>query len=75
MVKLVERASDRILGMFVPKLSAQADPCYTCSPVGGYQWGAYCYCARSTKFYQRFKCGRCGWVSEGCKPRYVGVSC
>lgn len=76
MIKLVERAGDRLLGMVVPKLSAAADPCYSCSPIGGVYWGTTCLCdtVHKYKFRWRQHCTSCGWVDDGCQP-YSPYNC
>ena len=68
MVDLLERASDRLLNIFAPKVEAQADPCNSCSPKYGYSWGENCGCSRTTQFKKRYYCNTCGWEYVGCKP-------
>jgi hypothetical protein len=70
MRQLVERASDRLLGMVVPKVKAKADLC-SCS---GSQviWGAYCYCGGNYSYYRKQVCNGCHYGASYCARRFAG---
>ena len=74
MIRLIERTSDRLLGLVVPKMAAQADPCIHCSP-GRIAWGSVCFCLRGWWWKHQQQCGAngCYWQDNGCQPYgYVG---
>lgn len=68
----IAQLADKMLGLFVPKITANADPCYTCSPLGGAYWGSNCSCntinGKKVLFKQLQRCEPCGWVIKGCQP-------
>ncbi len=68
-VELIQRTADRLVGMVVPKIDAQAPAC-DCTPYEHW-WGSYCFCIRPYLYYRYYTCnGNCVGATYTCKPRY-----
>jgi hypothetical protein len=67
MVDLVNRAADRLLGRFAPRITAAAAP-----PCGSFYGAFYCYCSRGLAY--REICWQCGGVII-CAPCQVSGTC
>jgi hypothetical protein len=63
MMHRINAVGDRLLGLFVPSVTASADPC-------GREYYQFCYCS-GTRYYRRHCCsnGGCG------SCRYAGNQC
>lgn len=69
MLKLIQRAADRMVSAVVPKVEAQAPPC-DCNP-GETWWGEYCYCDRPWLVYRLYTCnGNCVGATSRCVRRF-----
>ena len=55
MMRRINAAGDRLLGLLVPRVNASADPC-------GQEYYQHCYCAPNLRAFRRFCCsnGGCG---------------
>jgi len=65
MKSFVRRVADRMVTMAVPKVEAQAQPCW---------WGSYCYCRSSYLYYQRC-CAQGTGQSCVCQARTGPTGC
>ena len=61
MLSLVQRAADKVVGLFLPKAEANAD-----------YWGRYCYCYNWYRYYEYWAWVNGVPVNQGCRARYSG---
>jgi len=77
MLQTVDRLSDKLLAMFVPKVEASAEPC-TCVGFGKTQ--SNCFCNTGAGCFgdwikKTWQCNNCQWVlTEGCHNTHVGCA-
>jgi|GEM_PF-2964054 hypothetical protein len=65
MMRLVRRVADRMVALAVPRIEAQAQPCW---------WGNYCYCRSSYLYYERC-CVQGSTYSCSCQARIGPTGC
>ena len=71
MIKLVESASDKLLGLIAPKAVAEAKVC-ACDQPGN--WQAYCFCANGYVYTKPVRCDGCNIYVGNCS-RDVNITC
>lgn len=63
MIKLVESASDKLLGLIAPKAVAEAAPCACDQKESWYQ---YCFCSAGYVYSKAVRCDGCNLISGPC---------
>lgn len=69
-MRSVERAADRFLNVFAPKITAKADPC-SCGHHRCDRWGALCGQTVCGDYYWLQCCNGCHYETVGCYLRYI----
>jgi hypothetical protein len=80
MLKMLERAADRAVGVLVPRATAGADPGCECSSAGSsVKADCYCFCGAGTvgtELKRTCTCDGCHWnCSSTCHDSNAGCIC